>query len=239
MPNLILDLEVNRVDLVDEGANSEAFIKLYKRKESVNMDFNEILEKMKPEHREVVIAELKKAKEEIPEAIAADLAKAKKDLEDSKKPTEEPSMEEVLKSLDPTVKVYVESLQKQKEAAELIVKQAAEKAVNDEAIAKSKEIASLPVEADKLVSIAKSATPEIFEVLKAASKLIAGSDLLTEVGKSRGTTDNADAWQQIEKKADAIAKDEGISKQKAIAKAIQENPDLYKRYLQGEDGGVE
>ena len=33
MPYLLEDLVITRVDLVDEGANSAAFIELYKRKE--------------------------------------------------------------------------------------------------------------------------------------------------------------------------------------------------------------
>lgn len=72
MPYLLEDLVINRVDLVDEGANSAAFIELYKRKETSAMDFNEILSKMKPEHAEVIQGAIDKANE--------DLAKAKEDL---------------------------------------------------------------------------------------------------------------------------------------------------------------
>lgn len=66
MPYLLEDLIVNRVDLVDEGANSEAFIELYKRKEQKSkMTFEEILSKMKPEHAEVITAELSKSNDEL------------------------------------------------------------------------------------------------------------------------------------------------------------------------------
>lgn len=55
MPNLISSLIIDRVDLVDEGANSASFIELFKRKESKEaMDVKEIISKMKPEHAEVV-----------------------------------------------------------------------------------------------------------------------------------------------------------------------------------------
>lgn len=94
MPYLLEDLVINRVDLVDEGANSAAFIELYKRKErSATMDIKEILSKMKPEHSEVVQAaldnlsgEVAKAKEDLATVTAEcntakqDLAKAKEDL---------------------------------------------------------------------------------------------------------------------------------------------------------------
>lgn len=73
MPYLLEDLVVDRVDLVDEGANSAAFIELYKRKErSATMDIKEILSKMKPEHSAVIQAELDK--------LSGDVAKAKEDL---------------------------------------------------------------------------------------------------------------------------------------------------------------
>lgn len=55
MPYILEDLVIDRVDLVNEGANSAAFIEVFKRKEQGNpMDISEILSKMKPEHAEVL-----------------------------------------------------------------------------------------------------------------------------------------------------------------------------------------
>ena len=101
MPYMLEDLVVNRVDLVDEGANSAAFIELYKRKEQSNMDVKEILSKMKPEHAAVIndaieaaAEELRKSNENLATVTAErdgateqlttaneDLAKAKSELE--------------------------------------------------------------------------------------------------------------------------------------------------------------
>ena len=72
MPYLLDDLVINRVDLVDEGSCSAAFIELYKRKERSVMDVNEILSKMKPEHSEVIRTAI--------DGSAEDLRKAKEDL---------------------------------------------------------------------------------------------------------------------------------------------------------------
>lgn len=93
MPYLLEDLVINRVDLVDEGANSASFIELYKRKESNKMTVEEILSKMKPEHASVIQSamstmteELSKAKEDIAsitterDAATEELNKAKEDL---------------------------------------------------------------------------------------------------------------------------------------------------------------
>ena len=73
MPYVLEGLVVDRVDLVDEGANSAAFIEVFKRKESKEpMDFSEIISKMKPEHAEVVSKHF--------EDVNAELIKAREDL---------------------------------------------------------------------------------------------------------------------------------------------------------------
>lgn len=91
MPYLLDDLVIDRVDLVDEGANSAAFIELYKRKErSATMDIKEILSKMKPEHSVVIQAELDKLSGEVTKAkedlatVTTECSTAKQDLEKAK-----------------------------------------------------------------------------------------------------------------------------------------------------------
>lgn len=74
MPYILEDLVVDRVDLVDEGANSAAFIEIFKRKES-NMDFASIVSKLKPEHAAIINGKIAELEE--------DLSKARTDLETS------------------------------------------------------------------------------------------------------------------------------------------------------------
>ena len=87
MPYLLEDLIVDRVDLVDEGANSAAFIELFKRKEQTKMDLNEILSKMKPEHAAVIQEAIDKAKEDLAtvtterDEATQELGKAKEQLD--------------------------------------------------------------------------------------------------------------------------------------------------------------
>lgn len=76
MLTLLDNLVVDRVDFVDEGACSAAFIELFKRKEP-RMNFTEILSKMKPEHAEVIkqevntqVDQLEKAKADLDAANA-------------------------------------------------------------------------------------------------------------------------------------------------------------------------
>lgn len=248
MANLVVGLMVDRVDLVDEGANSAAFIRLYKRKETeqkMPMTFDEILAKMLPEHVEVIKSELEKAKSEVPSDVQEELQKAKDDLKAKEEALQElakrkddegddePDMEEVMKSLDPTVQKYFNQLKAQKEAAEAMAKSAAEKQLHEEAVAKAKELKALPVAEDKLVEVVKSASPEVLNVLKAASNFIEESGLLDEVGKSRGNDGGADAWTRIEKRASEIMTAEGITKEAAISRVIKQHPDLYREYLNG------
>ena len=83
MPTELKRLKIDRVDLVPEGANSAAFVTLYKGKEMKSMDASEILEKLKPEHAEVLksaFAELEKQKKQAEEEAAA----AKKEAADAK-----------------------------------------------------------------------------------------------------------------------------------------------------------
>lgn len=248
MPNLLVDLVVDRVDLVDEGANSAAFIKLYKRKEmETSMDFNEIISKLKPEHAEIIQAEIAKAKAEVPEEIAAELSETKKALEEakaelekikeemkkSKEPTQEENFEEILKSLDPTVQKVFWSLKAQKEAAEQVAKQLTEQKKEEEAIKKAKALKALPVEEEKLIRVVKNISDDVYEILKSAAKVLEESEIFKEIGKGKGEASSADAWSKIEKKAEEIAKRDGITKEKAIGIVINENPELYREYLSG------
>jgi len=243
-----MDLVVDRIDLVDEGANSAAFIKLYKRKEmETGMDFNEIISKLKPEHAEIIQAEIAKAKAEVPVEVAAELSDTKKALEESKaelekikeevkkskEPAQEENFEEILKNLDPAVQKVFKSLQAQKEAAEQVAKQLTEQKEEEEAIAKAKSLKALPIEEEKLVQVVKGISDDVYEILKSAAKVLEESEIFKEIGKGKGGASSTDAWTKIEKKADEIAKRDNITKEKAIGVVINENPELYKEYLSG------
>lgn len=254
MPYLLEDLVINRVDLVDEGANSAAFITLYKRKEQ-NMTVSEIIEKMLPEHAKLVkdtidtlTNDLTKSKETVGtltterDTALQELSKAKETLEtvtselDSlKKSKDEPNKEEeLMKSLPEDIRKYVDNLKLQKEAAEEAIRKAKEAEENSVAIAKAMELKALPVEQEKLVGILKGATPELVEVLATISTAL-NDTVLGEIGKSNQTLSKSSdaAWAKIEAKAMEVAKAEKLTKAKAITKVVDENPDLYKEYLEG------
>ena len=255
MPYLLDDLIVNRVDLVDEGANSAAFIELYKRKERGNdMELKDIIAKMTPEHAAVVQAEIDKLTGEVTktkesadaatEALAKanedlkaandDLATAKSELDTLKAGTAFDE-EETLKSMPEAARELFTKMKAQKDAAEETVRKAKEAEAHATAVAKAAELKAIPVEQEKLVGILKGCSPELLEVLTAINAAVDGT-VLGEIGKNKpgqaaGTADAA--WAKIEAKALEIAKAKGISKAKAVTQAVEENPDLYKEYLEG------
>ena len=268
VPFILKDLVIDRVDLVDEGANSAAFIQLYKRKErSEEMDLTDIIAQMKEEHALVVKstladleakveklqaqldeitierdnakADLQKVKDEL-EKAQEDLKKAKDELKVAKAKiddNEEENFEEILKSLPENARELFKKMKMQKEAAEEAIRKAKEAEEHAQAVSKAAELKALPVEQDKLVNVIKGCSKEVLELLTTINAAMEET-VLGEVGKSRANagastgTSNA-AWDKIEAKAAEIQKSRGVSKAKAISIVIEENPDLYKEYLQG------
>lgn len=104
MPNLLEDLIVDRIDFVDEGSNSAAFIELYKRKEN-RMEFSEILSKLKPEHASVIQQKLEEAEAELQKS-KADLETANGTIAQQKTELEEAT--EALAKANAALKVYKE-----------------------------------------------------------------------------------------------------------------------------------
>lgn len=291
MPYELIDLVVNRVDLVDEGANSAAFIELYKRKENKEpMDFEAILKSLKPEHASVVQgvidtrdADLKKAREDLQAANQSltdvqgqlkdandALAKAKAELDTLKakeycecdgeedddgmckacgKPKKKACGEskksaafdetETLKSMPEPARALFLKMRAQKEAAEEQVRKNNEEKAEAAAVAKAASLKAIPVEQSKLVGILKSCTPEVADLLSTINTAIE-TTVLDEIGKNAGNgassgnpTTSDEAWTALEKKAQEIAKRDNITVEKAMGTALSENPDLYRKYLNG------
>lgn len=249
----IVKLDVNRVDIVPEGANSEAFITIVKGKETKGlMDFEKIMESMKTEDADVIRAEIAKAKAEVPEATATEIAKLKGDVDDLTgkletanesiaKSKPEPTEEEIMKSASPEIRAAYEKMKKSKDAAELVAKEAME--AEEERVAKerSSSLSNLPLSDEEAISLAKGLSEEHFTLIENVAKAFKadGAGLLDELGSS-ATEDNVakakDAWTKIEKAAKDIAERDGITIEKAMSTAIRENKELYKVYV---DGGAE
>lgn len=255
MPNLLIDMVIDRVDLVKEGANTAAFVEICKRKEKVtSMTFEEVIAKMKPEYASVITAELSKSTTKI-EELNANLAKANSDLEkaesdlrvaqQSKAIAKGKTDEEVIEELPEDMKAIYKQIKLQKELAEKALKDAYEAEAEAKAINKAKELKSIPYEQDKLVKIIKNADDELIDMLNTVAAAIDSTVLEGEIGKSYSGAgsptsvyglavgDSKEAWATLEKAANKIVADEGIAFGKAMAKAMKANPEVYKVYVKG------
>ena len=243
MSYLLEDLIIDRVDLVDEGANSASFIALYKRKERGNMNLEEILASLEPEQAKVVQDAIDTASGNLSKALAdvAAIQKEKDDLvasfekekEDLKKSKDGDSEEALLKAMPEAAKTAYLQMKAQKEAAEQEVRKARDAEAHAEAVNKALSLKALPIEQEKLVSILKTGSDEFVEVLTKINKAIADS-VLGEVGSvDKNNSTSEAAWAKIEGKAAEIVKVKGVTKAKAITMVVNDNPELYKEYIKG------
>lgn len=241
----LLEPEYTRVDLVKEGANSQAHIKLFKSKGGIVMNPEEVLAKLDPAHRTVLEKAIKDAQDA--EAVAKDAAdkaqKELKDLQEKEAIDKSASEEDILKSVkDPAVKALLETQILKAKTAEAEVKKAREAALTQEAIAKAAEVPAIGAEQEGLVELYKKlkimdegVCEEVFGIFKAASALATSGGVFTEVGKTASNNDapanEEAAWAAIEKAAVEIAKTRNITQASAVNVAINENPALYSAYL--------
>lgn len=251
----LVDIEYDRVDLVKEGANSKAHIRLIKSKKGGDeMKFEEIIAKLKPEHAEVIQNVIKEKEESFAE-LQKQLEEATAEIEKLKEgaaaqnESASDNPEEILKSVkDPAIRSLLETQIAKAKAAEAEVRKVREAQLQAEAIAKAKDVEGLGTETDKLVEVYKKLTDtneslrdEVFGILKAASEVVKQSKAFDEFGASGAgsetvVTTEQEAWNLIEKAADEIAKSKNITKSKAISEAIAQNPELYDQYLKAQRG---
>lgn len=264
MPYLLQDLVIDRVDVVEEGACSAAFIEICKRKEKANiMSFEEIIAKMKPEHAEVIKAELKKSTDKVAEltgqveTLTADVQKANTALTDAQgalsQAQEELRVEKAKKK--GTCKAGCgssddeddeeEVIKSMPEAAQALFKtMKAQKEAAEEEIRKAKD-AELTAQAVAKAKTMKSLPIEenaLVDILKSADEAVV--NLLSATAAAIDGTvltevgksapkGPNDAWATIEAEASKIAKERNITTQKAVSVVIKEKPELYKQYLEG------
>lgn len=155
------------------------------------------------------------------------------------------SEEDILKNVDPAVRAILEKSRAQAAAAEAAVRKMKEEQDTAEAIAKAKELPNLGTGEEELSSVLKSlkATDEklfntVFGIMKSADAVIAKGAAFEEKGTSQEGNGNiqkaADAWAKIETAAAEIAKSRNITKEAAVSVVIEEQPDLYRSYLDAE-----
>jgi len=243
----LVNLNLDAVALCNQGANSRAHILLTKRKETKNMTIEELLKAMTPEQAKVVtdhLAGITKAKDESITQLTGEVTTLKSTVTDltgkvetlgKSKPTvpqpaAAPSTEEVLKSASPEIKALFEGMQS---TMNTLV------AAQEENLAKSRfeAVKALPVEEATLKSVLKSASPAVFDVLKAAAAAV------TATTKATGTSIDGEmpgigntAYTSLDKSAKEIQKSTaGLTYEQAFTKACEADPAAYAKYCRGEE----
>jgi len=151
MLTLLEDLIIDRVDLCDEGANSEAFIELYKRREKSSMDVQEILKQLTPEHAKVI--------QDAIDSSAASLKEAQESFAKAceERDTAKTTLENTQKELEET-KTELEAAQKAQAAQEAKKAEEAEKDKNGNGTVsfdQTETFKSMPKEAREYLSLIK------------------------------------------------------------------------------------
>lgn len=240
----LTSFDVREISFVREGAVLEDFL-LIKNKEGGKKMPNDV---KTPEQiaAEQLEAEKAKAEAEIKAKADADEkakieadAKAKADA-DAAKAAEADAGETVEKSK------YVE-IEKEKQRLEAELSKIKEEKELEVFKSKAGEFKSLKAEgldlADVLFKCKKALDEKTFEAIektlnvadKAIEKGVAFGGLFVEIGKS--TESDNDGKSELDKKAEAIAKDKGISFEKAFVMACEQNPELYKEVSEKKNGG--
>jgi hypothetical protein len=175
------------------------------------------------------------------------------ELESETNPDEDGKTQELSKSdlvdIKPELRGKITALLEKQEAMgdrvetlEEALEKAADRELHEQFVTKTEGLDHIPVEQDKLASILKSvhesageeASTTLLEALRSVQETAEESGVFEEIGSAQGDGNN-DAWGQIEKKAAAmVEKSDGeLSRQKAISRAIEQNPDLYRQYREG------
>lgn len=214
MPNILVDLVIDRVDLVDEGANTAAFIELYKRKEqSESMDMNAIIAKLQPEHAQVVQKAFDTLTEERDNALA-EITKRDETLSGLQqecavlkaatpcdcdgeagedgickacgrlKKAATFDEEEVLKAMPEAARTLYMQMKDQKAAAEAELLKAKEAEKEAAAIAKAASLKALPIPTEDVTRLIKKFDDDEFFGTLQTINNAIESSVLTEVGKA-------------------------------------------------------
>jgi hypothetical protein len=150
---------------------------------------------------------------------------------------------EVIAKMDPEVRAIFEKMAadshtatERAERAENIAKSLQDEKVLKQYVEKAEDLSHLPVEPLKFGPVLKALGEghpaefeEILRVLKAADAALAKSELFKEIGKAGCGESCAEAAVYARARA-MVAKDADLNFDEAVAKVLDDDPELYERY---------
>lgn len=260
--NRLTDMEFDEISLVTRPANQLSKVVLYKSdSDSQENQMSNPLSKgkmippmddeMEDEEDEMKKGRMKKGDAiDIPqevfdyisalEAANAELTDTLSKYDEMEDEEDDEEDEDIMKSADPRIVEIVKSAERRAEEAEKIAKAERDHRLTQEFISKAEAYTHLPVTADKFGLVLKSVADavdadtfaQLVDVLNAANEGIKNGNLFAEVGKSATAVDSH--LDEISKAAARVREANPLlTKEQAIAKAVELDPSLYNSYLRG------
>lgn len=150
--------------------------------------------------------------------------------------TKEDLPDELKDEVEGLFKQY-EQIKKENEEIKQELRKEKEQKRLSEFISKAEQFDNLPVNPNEFGKILKNFADsdeegfqKLMEVLKSADESINQSGLFKERGSSIGDT-ASDAWGKIEKSAEGLMEEKGLSREQAINQVMKNNPELYRQYM--------
>lgn len=243
----LVNINLDKVALCNQGCNSRANILLTKRKEPTNMPktLQEIMDALDPEVAAVItkaqtdaiagaVAASDKEKDEKDkkiESLTAEVAKAKATVTVTPPATEGTDLETLLKSVDPKIAAMVTDLKKS-------VEQLQNEQLENIAKARYDAVKAIPgVDENELKTVLKSISPAGYNILKAAADAVEKSvlkDPAGVAGEGEAFSNISDAaYASLEKSAKEIMAVNKCTFEVAFTEACTQNPAVYKSYSKG------
>lgn len=251
----LTDVETLEVSLVPKGANQRDFL-LFKNKEGKPMSQENVnkqdVNKQEEDLREIatVLAEVWNMTTgealrvidaiegaEMENLESALVGEEEEDYEDkSVNISKEDLPDELKDEVEGLFKQYEQIKKENQEIKQELRKEKEQKRLN-EFISKAEQFNNLPVKPNEFGKILKNLADsdekgfqKLMEVLKSADESLNQSGLFKEKGSSVGDT-ASDSWGKIEKRAEGVMEEKGLSREKAINQVMKDNPELYRQYM--------
>lgn len=231
----LVDLSLDAVALCNQGANTRADILLCKRKEKTVMPqtFEELMKGLEPDAAALVtkhINGLQATDQTTISQLQSKIAELEKSVQQTPLPAAQ--QEDVFKGASPAMLAEIEKMRNALQSMQ-------EQQLADLAEKRYQACKSIPVEEAKLKDVLKSASPAMLEVLKAAAAAIEKGLMQpkgSEVDGFMQTPGSANAaYGALETAAKAIMTAKSVTFEAAFTEACTQNPDLYKKYVEGAD----
>lgn len=232
------DVQTEEIEESTETAEVEKAKKMPKMEVEMEMDEDEDEMEKKKMKKDDDTIELPSEVYEYIEALEAANAELIGQI-DKMDETRKAEEEDIMKSADPRIVEIVKAAQERAEAAEMIAKAERDFRLEREFVSKASNLTHLPIDSEEFGRVLKEVSDnvseetfaKVWQVLEASNANISTGDTFKEIGKSTGFLNDGPA-SIIEKAASNLMKENSnLSREQAIAKAVENDPNLYIHYL--------